>query len=453
MNNKKNSKIKFLQDNRQVIYSIILMIFIPAIIIFNTLLFSQSFKRTVDQSLQEKAVSVGQAINSAIADKLDSPEEMQFFIDNWNNYNSDTESLDIFYPEGKEFKLVASLDKDEIGRIDNSTLYTIAYTKNWPTAQKVYEVSEKRNGYYWSVLIPLKNNQGDQKAILSMYLSTSVIDEVLSKSINYSYFILIISILIVILLLLANSRIFEYAILYNKIKEIDQMKDEFISMASHELRTPITVIRGYIEMIIDTQNNLSDETKEYLSIVNISTERLNSLVEDLLDVSRIEQGRLKMNIQSMDVWPIIEDTVKELKMQAESKGLSLSCVLDAEASSYINVDKDRLKQALINIIGNSIKYTPSGSIDIKAINRNKKLVIFIKDTGIGMSAKEREGLFNKFYRIKNKKTADISGTGLGLWITKQIIELMEGTISVDSMEGVGTQVTIEIPLIDNKSNK
>ncbi len=446
----KNSKIKFLQDNKQVIYSIILMIFIPVIIILNTWLFSQSFKSTVNQSLQEKAVSVGQAINSAIADKLDSPEEMQIFVDNWSKYNSDTESLDIFYPEGKQFKLVASLDKDEIGRLDDSVLYTIAYTKNWPTAQKIHEVNQKRNGYYWSVLIPLKNDQGEQKAILSMYLSTSVIDEILSAALNNSYLILIISVLIVILLLFANSRIFEYAILYNKIKEIDQMKDEFISMASHELRTPITVIRGYIEMITDTQTNLSDETKEYLSIVNISTERLNSLVEDLLDVSRIEQGRLKMNIQPMDIWPVVEDTVKELKMQAESKGLILSCNLDSGASAYINADKDRLKQVLINIIGNSIKYTPSGTIDVKAINRDKKLAIFIKDTGIGMSAKEREGLFNKFYRIKNKKTADISGTGLGLWITKQIVELMEGIISVDSMEGVGTQITIEIPLIDKK---
>lgn len=448
----KNSKVKFLQDNKQVVYSIVLMIFIPGIIVLNTWLFSQSFRNTVDQSLQEKAVSVGQAINSAIVDKLDSPEEMQMFVDNWENYNSDTTSLDIFYPEENGFRLVASLEKDEIGEIDESMLYTITWIKNWPIAQKVYESNQKRSGHYWLVVVPLKNTDGEKKALLSMYLSTSVIDKILSSALSKSYIILIISVLIVVMLLFANSRIFEYAILYNKIKEIDQMKDEFISMASHELRTPITVIKGYVEMISETEKNLSDETKEYLSIVNISTERLNSLVEDLLDVSRIEQGRLKMNIQSMDVWPIIEDTVKELKIQADAKKLTLSSVLEQGSSTYINADKDRLKQVLINIIGNSIKYTPSGSVEIKATNRDKKLAIFIKDTGIGMSAKEREGLFNKFYRVKNKKTADVSGTGLGLWITKQIIELMEGTITIDSMEGVGTQVTIEIPLIEKNDH-
>ncbi|MFA5368983.1 MAG: ATP-binding protein, partial [Candidatus Paceibacterota bacterium] len=99
---------------------------------------------------------------------------------------------------------------------------------------------------------------------------------------------------------------------------------------------------------------------------------------------------------------------------------------------------------------NAIKYTPSGSVEVKAFNRDKNLIILIKDTGIGMTAKEREHLFEKFYRVKNKKTEEIVGTGLGLWITKQIIELMSGTISVDSMENVGTQITIELPLIKEK---
>lgn len=445
--NKKPSKIKFLQDNKQVIYSVFLMIFVPLVIILNTYFSSNLFKETINQSLQEKAVAIGESINAAISDKLDSPEEMQEFIDYWKSYNTDTQSLEIFYKEEDGFKLVSSLKKDEIGRVDKSTLYAITWDINWPSAQKVYENNSQRSGHYWLVVVPLKNTQGEKKALLTMYLSTSVVDKALEKTLSNSYLVLIVSVLVIILLLFANARIFEHAILYNKIKEIDQMKDEFISMASHELRTPITVIRGYLEMIeTDNQSTLSKDSKEYLSIVNISTERLNTLIEDLLDVSRIEQGRLKMSVQSMNIWPIIEDTVKELKIQADAKGLALSCSLDG--SDFINADKDRLKQVLINIIGNSIKYTPSGSVEVKAINRDKKIAIFIKDTGIGMSAKEREGLFNKFYRVKNKKTVDIGGTGLGLWITKQIVELMEGTISIDSMEGVGTQVTLEFPLIN-----
>lgn len=156
-----------------------------------------------------------------------------------------------------------------------------------------------------------------------------------------------------------------------------------------------------------------------------------------------------MDIKQMDVWPVVEETVKELKIQADAKQLAFSCNIDEGVKALINADKDRFKQVLINLIGNSIKYTPSGSVEVKALNRDKNLVLIIKDTGIGMTAKEREHLFEKFYRVKNKKTEDIVGTGLGLWITKQIIELMKGTIMIDSMEGVGTQVTLEFPLIEN----
>ncbi len=227
------------------------------------------------------------------------------------------------------------------------------------------------------------------------------------------------------------------------------MKDEFISMASHELRTPVTVIRGYATMMLEESEKLgvNQEAKDYLSIIDISSERLNNLIEDLLNVSRIEQGRLKIDMKDMEIWPLVEETVKEMKIQADTKGLALSCVLEPNTVAFISADKDRLKQVLINTIGNSIKYTPSGSVEVKALNRDNKLVLMIKDTGIGMTAKEREHLFEKFYRIKNKKTEDIIGTGLGLWITKQIIELMKGTIMIDSMENVGTQVTLEFPLI------
>ena len=438
------SRIKFLQDNKQVVYSIIIMIVIPGIVIFNTWLFSDSFQKTIDQSLQDKAVGIGESVNASLTNKLDSPEEMQALADNWKQYNDDTKSLDIYYHEGDNFKLVAGLDKSKIGTVDNSTVYVIAWSNNWPSAQKIFE----NGASYWLVVMPLKDLQGSKQALLVMKLSADVVDTVLSVALAKSYFVLLLGVVFIILLLFGNSRLFEYSILYNKIKEIDQMKDEFISMASHELRTPVTVIQGYVSLILEDEEKLkiSGEVKDYLSIINISTDRLKSLIEDLLDVSRIEQGRMKVNNQVMDIWPIIEETVKELKIQADTKGLALLSQLEPGAKTLIKIDKDRMKQVLINIIGNSIKYTPKGSVEVKVKNKDKSLIITIKDTGIGMSAKEREHLFEKFYRVKKKETEDIVGTGLGLWITKQIVELMNGTIAVDSMEGVGTQITMELPL-------
>jgi len=444
---------KFLRDNKQVVYSIALMILIPGVLILNTWMFSSSFRETIDYSLQDKAVGIGESVNAGLSSILNSPSEIQSFIDNWKTYNEDTKSLDVFYRDNNDFRLVATMNNSEkLGEIDNSFVYLASWGNNWPTAQKIYESDGKNTYRYWLVVMPLKDTSGQKQALLSMRLSADVIDTIMAIVLGKSYWILLLTVVFIILLLLVNSRLFEYSILYNKIKEVDAMKDEFISMASHELRTPVTVIRGYATMMLEEADKMgvNQEAKDYLSIIDVSSERLNGLIEDLLNVSRIEQGRLKVELKEMEVSPIIEETVKEMKLQAETKGLDLSFVLDPNTKSLIGADKDRLKQILINIIGNSIKYTPSGSVEVRALNRENNLVIIIKDTGIGMTAKQREHLFEKFYRVKTKQTEEIVGTGLGLWITKQIIELMKGTIMIDSMENVGTQVTLEFPIIKNK---
>lgn len=446
------SKWQFLKDNKQVFYSLLLMIVIPGVIILNTWIFADSFKSTIDLSLQDKAVGIGQSVNAGLSDKFSSVEQMQSFVDNWGRYNEDTESLDVFQRDGDQFKLVASMnDKGSIGKTENLFNYYTAWNSDLPVAQKIYQGEGAEKRLFWLVVMPLKDSSGTKQALLSMKISADIINTKLALALGNSYWMLLLTVVFIVLLLLANSRLFEYSILYNKIKEVDKMKDEFISMASHELRTPVTVIRGYIEMLMNDADKLTPAEKiDYLSIINVSTERLGNLIEDLLNVSRIEQGRLKMEMKEMDVWPTVEETVKEMKVQADSKGLALTCSIDEKAKALINADKDRFKQVLINIIGNSIKYTPSGSVEIKALNRDKNFVLIIKDTGIGMTAKQREHLFEKFYRVKTEKTADITGTGLGLWITRQIIELMKGTIMIDSMENVGTQVTLEFPLTENK---
>ena len=433
------------------------MVVIPSVIIFNTWLFSQSFKDTVDQSLRDKAVGISQSINISLADSLDSPEKLQKYVTNWKSYASnaklidekyenDVTALDIFYRDNDNFKLVASFDEDKIGQSYDSMAYVIAWNSNWPSAQKI--IDHSNNNYYWLVVSPLTDSLGEKKALLVITLSANAIDTVLSVALTRSYLVLIFSVIVIILLLLANSRLFEHAMLYNKIKEIDAMKDDFISMASHELRTPVTVIRGYVTMLIEDAQNLSikEEALQYLSVIKTSTERLSNLIEDLLNVSRIEQGRMKIDIHPTDAWLMVESVTNQFMVQAKEKNIILSCTKETELKSIIDIDKDRFEQVLINIIGNAIKYTPSGTVEVKVKSKDDSFFVMVKDSGIGMTAKEREHLFEKFYRVRNAKTDAIVGTGLGLWITRQIIELMKGTISVDSMEGVGSLFTLEFPL-------
>ena len=233
------------------------------------------------------------------------------------------------------------------------------------------------------------------------------------------------------------------------------MKDDFISIASHELRAPLTVIKGYASMmqeIVEKEKNNS--LKNYLKMISVSIDRLGNLVEDMLDVSRIEQSRIKMNLIKVSVSQSIKEVSDQFVINARQKNLKL-IYNNPEKSvekAKILVDVDRFKQIIVNIISNAIKYTLSGSITISTEldEERKNLLIKIRDTGIGMNAKQRERLFQKFYRIQNEKTRNIVGTGLGLWITKKLVQLMKGEIFVDSIEGQGTEFTISFPIIKEK---
>ena len=228
------------------------------------------------------------------------------------------------------------------------------------------------------------------------------------------------------------------------------MKDEFVSMATHELRTPITGISGFLSMVINGEMGpINAKTKEALTMASSASERLAVLVDDLLDVGRIEQGRISLNPEPTEPTQIIKETVAELMIQAKNKKLALSFLPHKEVLPIINIGKDRFKQVLINLIGNAIKYTPAGEVQVKTHARydGRVLEIKIKDTGLGMSSTDRGRLFEKFYRIKNEKTKNITGTGLGMWITKRLVEMMNATITVDSIENVGTQITLQFPIV------
>jgi len=235
--------------------------------------------------------------------------------------------------------------------------------------------------------------------------------------------------------------------LYKRLKEIDQLKDDFISMASHELRTPLTVIKGYVELLLET-HGLMPETKDHITKIEVSVKELNHLVGDLLDVSKIQQGRLSIKMEKTNPAEITDQIVSFFSLSVKEKGLNI--VFDqskVKAGQYINIDVNRFKQVLVNLIGNAIKYSDKGDIIIKQYVENKRLYFRISDTGVGMSEEERKKLFEKFYRIRTKETEKIRGTGLGLWITIQIVKQMNGDMSVESIKGVGSHFIVSFPIV------
>lgn len=214
----------------------------------------------------------------------------------------------------------------------------------------------------------------------------------------------------------------------------------FTNSVAHELRAPLTAIRGYLSFLLES-NNLSSEEKSYAQNVDISANRLIALINDFLEVARIQSGKLKLNFQPTDIREVLEKTRIEFEPIANDKGLTLEVNVPGKPVKA-DTDTARLQQVLTNLVSNALKYTDSGSVKIHLEQTKLKTIIRIKDTGHGISAEDQRKLFGAFTRVGSAEAGKSTGTGLGMWITKQLVELLHGTVAVESIEGVGTHVKL-----------
>ncbi len=439
----------FLQQKYQIIYAVVLILLIPVAIIFNTILSIRSFQTNIDVNLQRQALSIGSFFETAVFRNVDDYGQLQDEVIAIGQSNPELKNLDVLLPAGEDFTTIASLDISKLGKISGDINHMISWHQNEAVAMLTSEEAER----FWEVVMPLHDTQGKKQAMLSLRMSLQAVDGLVKNTLTNSYIILTITVLIVILLLALNTRLFEYAILFRKLKEVDKMKDEFISIASHELRTPITTIKGFLSMTLEGDyGQLNPQGKKGLKIMESSVNRLGVLVGDLLNVSRIEQKRLQVKQEKISLSNILQSVADEFELRIKEKGLAFKTKFSKKLPDVL-ADEDKLRQVLINLMGNAVKYTKKGEIELLAKTDDKFVTIMIKDTGLGMSAKEREGLFSKFYRIQSDDTRGIVGTGLGLWITKQLVELMGGEIYLDSIKDVGTQFYFTVPIYKNNNKK
>lgn len=244
----------------------------------------------------------------------------------------------------------------------------------------------------------------------------------------------------------------ELAAAFNKmtegLKELEKLKDEFVFIAAHELKTPVAAIKGYLSLVRDgLAGKVDDEAKQFIDKVIAANTRLVKLVEDLLEVARAEAGRIKIDVAPTDVVPVVRETLSELKPLSDEKNITL-VYQPAGGIPRVLADAARVREVLVNLIGNSIKYTlGGGTVTISHEVRAGELVTNIKDTGIGISKEAQAKLFEKFYRVQTPQTAKITGTGLGLFIVKQIIEKMGGKIWFESQEGKGSTFSFSLKIV------
>jgi PAS domain S-box-containing protein len=230
-------------------------------------------------------------------------------------------------------------------------------------------------------------------------------------------------------------------------RAIDRMKSEFVSLASHELRTPLTSIRGYVDLLLEGEvGELNDDQHAFLDIVAGNARRLISLINELLDISRIESGRVTLNRSAVDIGAIARDVATGLwpVLDAKQQALHLEISDDLPA---VDGDADRLAQVIGNLLSNASKYTPVGGQIVVTIARDgAELRLAVRDNGIGIGPEDQVLLFTKFFRARNRATEEAGGTGLGLAISRSLVELHGGTIGVESEPGQGSTFTVVLPL-------
>jgi signal transduction histidine kinase len=227
--------------------------------------------------------------------------------------------------------------------------------------------------------------------------------------------------------------------------EADRLKDEFVALISHDVRTPLTSIIGYVELALDdgVEPPLDEERRSYLDIVSRSSERLMRIVDDLLFVARLQAGRLVLEPTKLDLAEIALQAVEEARPRAERKGLTLSFVGDGPAS--VEADRGRMFQLLDNLVSNAIKFTPEGGrVDVCAMHTADGAVLEVSDTGIGLPPDELELVFDRFFRSGHAVSNQIPGTGLGLFIARAIAEAHGGHISASNRDGGGTTFRIDL---------
>ncbi len=218
-----------------------------------------------------------------------------------------------------------------------------------------------------------------------------------------------------------------------KLKELDKAKSEFLSIASHQLYTPLTALRGYLSMLLEGDfGALADKQKPVFDILSKSTERLITLIKDLLDISRIESGRLELKLESVDLTEMTDTLVRDLMPNAMNKKLQLTFQKPAQALPHVVVDAQRVRQVMLNFIDNAIKYTSHGQIDVSLKQEGNELIFSVTDTGRGLSKEEIVKLFTKFTRVRGSQRLNTEGTGLGLYVAKQMVNEHHGEVGVIS---------------------
>lgn len=428
----------YLKKHPQIILILALLLVMPLLFLYSGQQFLDAGRENQDR-LQKDRIGLMQDVfvSLILASDFDT-DVLQTEIERVASLNPDIADFKITKKVGREIVPVASLDGQlEMISTESAQFYRDATVR---LDESIIFELQTEDGRMWYTYRALENESGELYFVFTQ-LSLQSIDALFVAKERSAMFSLVFIYLFVVALAYWHIKLTDYRYLYLEVQKATEMKDLFTNMIAHELRAPLTAIRGYASMI-EEQARDTEEMK-YAQRIKDSSERLLDIVNDLLDVARIQSGKLSVEPTEVDISETITHVLDELRVSGSEKNITLQQI-GTESPHLVTADAKRLHQAFTNLVSNAIKYTKEGSIELSVEEKRKTIEVRVKDTGMGISSEDQQKLFAPFFRVSNTNVSKITGTGLGMWITKQLIELMGAKITVESIKGVGTHVVITL---------
>ncbi len=439
----------FVLKNPQVLYTFFLLVSIPVAFLFVSEQFLSISRDAHDRLERQRAALIGDVVGLFGDALLTAPESFTPKLRTLQALNAPLLYAAVYeeVPDGVVTR--ASTREGDIGKtvVMHEQLRFLFSSAKGDTTKSFTTETWEGGVRVWKTVRALAN--GERTLYLLLDISMAESDRLLSGNIRNAYGVLAVVIVLMVLLLARHARIIDYATLYRRLEEVDRLKDSFVAMAAHELRSPLTIIRGYADALRSVKRFPKDGI-QFLDRIEQSSKQLNTLITDILDVAKLQEGRMEFHLAPLLVKDEVASIVGDYERVAADKKLELE--FRGRSVRSILVDSVRFRQVVVNLVGNAIKYTPSGVVTVSVLDVGAYVEIRVSDTGIGISAENIERLFGRFVRIKSAETEKISGTGLGLWITKEIVTRMHGTIHVESITGKGSDFIVRFEAINHDDN-
>lgn len=359
--------IEFARNNPQIIYTLFLVFAIPIAFFFSSEQFLSVARENQDRLEQSRIALLEDAFAVFLPGTTDRSSAYEKLLALTKD-NETINSIDVITSSttqdgmsGYELYVSLSGTSSEKYEPDQVSVNLLRFAKGDDTQSFAMAYTDE-NGRHWRSARTL-GQLGSTTGYVLVDVSMAQSDAIARKNIEKAYVILTIIIVLIIVLLARQARIIDYSVLYRRLKEVDQMKDDFVSMAAHELRSPLTVIRGYVEMLGEGEG-LKEAGKAHLKNIDLAADRLNGLIGDILDVAKLQEGRMSFNAVEVAPDEIVANVVEGYMQPAKSKGLVL--IFEQQSNARITVDPERFRQVVVNLVGNAVKYTEKGEVRVRA---------------------------------------------------------------------------------------